>query len=663
MSTYTYPGVYIQEIPSGVHTITGVATSIAAFVGWADQGPTDQATLVQSWSDFATQFGGLDARSYLGYAVNQFFLNGGQQAYIVRLTGSGAEPASVTIASLVFDTSAAPSPSTVTIVPATVNAWAASTSYALGALVTDSNGAVQRCTNAGFSAPTAPTWATTIGATTTDSNGLAKWTKATAFTVGALIQDSNGNVQQCSVAGTSANSAPSWATALGATTTDGGAGGVTWTVVGIGFVTWELVATSLATTGLTFTAVNAGGWGDNYSVQIQPRPDDYTRFTLSVLYTNPTTLAQSTVEAFANLSLSATDPQYVVNVINESSSYLTAAMGTPALTITHIPATTPTTSVPSTPATAPLVNGSDGTVLAPTTTAGSAGDFETALLPGSGTGGVYFLSTVPIFNLLAVPGEIDPQTIQDLQAFCVTERAFMIVDCEQTASFATLQNGPTGLLSGNNSINSAFYFPWINAFDPQLNVTRPFPPSGYVAGIYAATDSSRAVWKAPAGIDASLTGESGLTVTLTDLQNGTLNVQAINCLRSFRIYGDVVWGARTLRGNDQVGSEWKYVPIRRFALFLESSLYEGTQWVVFEPNDETLWGQIRLNVGSFMQGLFLQGAFAGSTPQQAYFVKCDGENNPPASVAQGIVNIGVGFAPLYPAEFVVIQIQQIALTS
>ncbi len=115
-----------------------------------------------------------------------------------------------------------------------------------------------------------------------------------------------------------------------------------------------------------------------------------------------------------------------------------------------------------------------------------------------------------------------------------------------------------------------------------------------------------------------------------------------------------------MQGADAAASQWKYVPIRRFALFLESSLYDGTQWVVFEPNDATLWGQLRLNVGSFLQGLFLQGAFQGTTPQQAYFVKCDGENNPQSSIDQGIVNILVGFAPLYPAEFVVIQIQQMA---
>jgi len=181
-----------------------------------------------------------------------------------------------------------------------------------------------------------------------------------------------------------------------------------------------------------------------------------------------------------------------------------------------------------------------------------------------------------------------------------------------------------------------------------------------VAGLYAATDAARGVWKAPAGIEATLTGVSGLTTVLTDLENGTLNIQAINCLRQFPVYGKVIWGSRTLRGNDQVGSEWKYVPIRRLALFLESSLYDGTQWVVFEPNDAPLWSQIRLNVGAFMQGLFLQGAFQGTTPQQAYFVKCDSETNPQSRIDQGIVTILVGFAPLYPAEFVVIQIQQMA---
>ena len=187
-----------------------------------------------------------------------------------------------------------------------------------------------------------------------------------------------------------------------------------------------------------------------------------------------------------------------------------------------------------------------------------------------------------------------------------------------------------------------------------------YPPCGFVAGIFAATDASRGVWKAPAGVDASLTGVSGLDTVLTDNENGTLNIQAVNCLRSFRVYGNVVWGSRTLRGNDQVGSEWKYVPVRRLALFLEESLYRGTQWAVFEPNDEPLWAQIRLNVGAFMQGLFRQGAFQGASAREAYFVKCDSQTTTQNHINMGIVNVLVGFAPLKPAEFVVIQIQQMA---
>jgi phage tail sheath protein FI len=168
------------------------------------------------------------------------------------------------------------------------------------------------------------------------------------------------------------------------------------------------------------------------------------------------------------------------------------------------------------------------------------------------------------------------------------------------------------------------------------------------------------VWKAPAGSDASITGASGLLIAMSDPENGQLNPRAINCLRTLPVYGNVVWGARTLHGDDDRGSEWKYIPVRRTALFIEESLYRGTKWVVFEPNDEPLWAQIRLNVGAFMQNLFRQGAFQGRTPREAYFVKCDRETTTQNDINLGIVNIHVGFAPLKPAEFVVLRIQQIA---
>ena len=288
-------------------------------------------------------------------------------------------------------------------------------------------------------------------------------------------------------------------------------------------------------------------------------------------------------------------------------------------------------------------------------------DFETALLPVSGTGGLFFLDRIDIFNLLCVPGESSPATIAALQKFCRDRRTFLICDSSPTDTLTTLESGPDSTMTGNDAINGALYFPWVVAPDPfQGNVPRSFPPSGFVAGIYARTDAQRGVWKAPAGTEASISGATGLGFNLTDGENGILNPQAVNCLRTFPVYGNVVWGARTLQGNDQRGSEWKYVPVRRLALFLEESLYRGTQWVVFEPNDEPLWAQIRLNVGAFMQDLFRQGAFQGRTPREAYFVKCDKETTTQNDINRGIVNIVVGFAPLKPAEFVIIQIQQIA---
>jgi uncharacterized protein len=189
---------------------------------------------------------------------------------------------------------------------------------------------------------------------------------------------------------------------------------------------------------------------------------------------------------------------------------------------------------------------------------------------------------------------------------------------------------------------------------------RSFGASGTIAGLFARTDSARGVWKAPAGTEATLRNVAVLEDVLTDPENGTLNPLGINCLRNFPIFGPVSWGARTLDGADQQASEWKYVPVRRIALFLEESLYRGTKWVVFEPNDEPLWAQIRLNIGAFMQNLFRQGAFQGQTPRDAYFVKCDKETTTQTDINSGIVNIVVGFAPLKPAEFVVIKIQQLA---
>jgi phage tail sheath protein FI len=515
----SYPGVYIEEIPSGVRTITGVATSIAAFVGWAPKGPTDSAGLVLSWQDFYRQYGGLDPRSLLGYAVSHFFANGGQQAYIIRLVDSAAKKANTTIAA----------------------------------------------------------------------------------TGGDLI----------------------------------------------------------------LTAKSEGQWATNYGILIKNIKDQAKnntgRFRLQIAYAPPPPAGSTApppviVESFENLSITDPDTQgrYVKDIVNAQSNLVTLSL-------------TGTLTGPPADITSPQNlsgNNLDGTVLKPVSSKGSTtGAFENALLPSSGTGGVHLLEYVDLFNLLCVPGEADPVTIGTLETFCRDHRAFLIADCFQDDTFTTLQqqDGPPTSITGNDAINGAFYFPWLNAPDPLIDGgTGPFPPCGFIAGIYARTDASRGVWKAPAGTEASITGVSGVYITLNDAENGKLNPVAVNCIRNFNVYGTVVWGARTLSGNDEIGSEWKYIPVRRTTLFIEESLYRALKWVVFEPNDEPLWAQIRLNVGAFMQNLFRQGAFQGKTPQDAYFVKCDKETTTQNDINLGIVNIVVGFAPLKPAEFVVIQIQQIA---
>jgi uncharacterized protein len=291
--------------------------------------------------------------------------------------------------------------------------------------------------------------------------------------------------------------------------------------------------------------------------------------------------------------------------------------------------------------------------------------------------GIYALSKVA-FNLLCIPDAVrasagnptvldtnntalDPVAVYSAAiALCVQNRAMLLIDPPPTITTVAAAVDWKSSTIGVVNQNGAAFWPRLRLADPLNNSQlRTFAPSGVVAGVYANTDTTRGVWKAPAGIGAVLNGVQNMTYQMSDAENGVLNPLGLNCFRTFPVYGPVLWGARTLVGADAEASQWKYVPVRRVALFIESSLYQGTQWVVFEPNDEPLWSAIRLNVGSFMQNLFIEGFFQGQTPSQAYFVKCDSETTTQTDIDNGVVNIVVGFAPLYPAEFVVIQIQQI----
>ncbi|MEE8136609.1 MAG: phage tail sheath C-terminal domain-containing protein [Thermodesulfobacteriota bacterium] len=278
--------------------------------------------------------------------------------------------------------------------------------------------------------------------------------------------------------------------------------------------------------------------------------------------------------------------------------------------------------------------------------------------------GLYALEDIhtdEMFNLMCIPPynveDVDPEVVTKAAEYCEKKRTFLLVD--PPSSWKNVEDAENGLSKiGTYSKNAALYFPRVLAPDP-LNNYRPkeFAPSGAIAGIIARTDNQLGVWKAPAGIEAVLQGVEP-SININNDQNGRLNPLGINCLRTFPVYGNVVWGARTLQGNDMLQSEWKYLNVRRLALYIEESLYRGTQWAVFEPNDQPLWSSLKISVDSFMNDLFSSGAFAGGSHDSAFFVRVDETTTTPNDIDEGIVNILVGFAPTRPAEFIILKIAQ-----
>ncbi|MCP4047410.1 MAG: phage tail sheath family protein, partial [Gammaproteobacteria bacterium] len=423
-------------------------------------------------------------------------------------------------------------------------------------------------------------------------------------------------------------------------------------------------ATLVLPVDFQLVAASNGDWGEGLRVRVDHEtrdPTDNTLFNLTIRDTG-----SGVTERFLNLSTDTDNARFVTDVLAFQSKLIRTTGAIPVIgpTAHGDPPAGVDPMLDDISSTLFNADGDDGIDITDNNI--SLASLEIVKQ------GIWALEKADIFNLLCIPpltraigGDVNSTTRNAAAKYCEERRAVYVVDPLTSWDLASDLTDSGGLESVgwgmSRSTNAALYFPRIKLPDPlQENRLAEFAPCGAVAGVMARTDSQRGVWKAPAGNDATLNGVVELTVKLTDGENGQLNPLAVNCLRAFPVTGRVVWGARTLRGADQLASEWKYLPVRRLALFIEESLFRGTQWVVFEPNDEPLWAQIRLNLGAFMHNLFRQGAFQGSSPREAYFVKCDGETTTQNDIDQGIVNIVVGFAPLKPAEFVVIKIQQIA---
>jgi phage tail sheath protein FI len=352
---------------------------------------------------------------------------------------------------------------------------------------------------------------------------------------------------------------------------------------------------------------------------------------------------QTQTEAFRKVSLDSASADYINKRINGVSSLITVAPS-------------PTYPVNFTAATVNL------STTAPAGTVGvfAVSDFATVFAADSA------LDKLPVFNLLTIPGVANVTVLSNALAFCERKLAFLIMDAPpiETADPGANWIGDYMGVTAPRSINGALYFPWLNSNDPISGAPLALPPSGFVAGIYARTDTNRGVWKAPAGLETTVLNTTGVVDTgrMTDPRQGTLNNAAVNCIRSFPGVGTVVFGSRTLVGQttNTAFQQWRYVPVRRMALFIEQTLLANLKWVIFEPNDEPLWVAIRTSIENFMLALFNQGALQGSTPSQAFQVKCDSSTTTQDDINNGIVNIIVAFAPLKPAEFVIIKIAQLA---
>ena len=415
--------------------------------------------------------------------------------------------------------------------------------------------------------------------------------------------------------------------------------------------------TSSSGNSLVFNAASPGVWGNNVQVSItspippvgnlKPAPD---RFNLTVQEVINNSVVDT--ETYLNLTLNPTDPNYAPAVVNAESSLVQLVF--------------PTLPAPVPPATPPTVSGTQGAYQSLTGGQdGSMPDFTNLNTVMNALGALTRIAP-SVFNILCMPALANISSgamtsiLPQVMNFCKGLQAFMIVDIPSSVANVQQVTQWAQQFMSMDAYASAVYFPRLIIPDPINNyLPRNVGASGTLAGVYARTDAADGVWTAPAGINATLQG-ANLAVQVTDAQDGQLNPLGINCLRTFPVYGNVCWGARTMAGADLLQSEWKYIPVRRLVDYIEQSLVQSLKWVVFQPNDPQLWTRITVEVGNFLSGLYSQGAFQGATPSQAYFVQCDSTTTTPTDIAQGIVNIVVGVAPVDPAEFVILQIQQIA---
>ena len=765
----TYPGVYVQEEPSGVRTITGVSTSIATFIGRTKMGPMLEPTLCLNFTEFARTFSDDSSMSEMANSVRLFFLNGGSQCYVVRIAAGMTTNPPIPSASVTLKNEAT--------VPVNVLKVSAKSKGKIGndiRLAVTYNGSQPE---AFFNLEVFRWEANAAGVSIKKDSeiwaSLSMNPKHSRYAIDYVNANSGLiNLEDLNVAPAAtgySQSGPITDTILNYAAKSKqfriSVDGSTYVTVDLGtaaiatlstataaikaaidaVISPETVAVTPTALSITHTTIKiASTKGD---VFIQPASSDdiskilmlgteqggieVSKYADNRPVANGIVLSGKHIEDFSKENQNAFSIITINSAIDLVNTLLTITPPAVApFPVMYQDAYTPSITGnsdgvreklkiiadainaqkykdPGFPFAAEVwgsrlaiipINGVDNSQGSLSTSGGTGG-----VNIGSGAGGkkyfienirYYSLGTtvgnfqtggvagvdntpkiadytaayeiidkkVDIFNLLLLPRDLDTGALNpnnlwgEASVFCQKRRAFLLMDAPEAWK---TKNQAVDLTTGVNSLriglvktHSAIFYPRLTLQD-DTNVGA----TGAIAGLMARTDSNRGVWKAAAGTEADIRGVSGLEYRFSDAENGVLNPHAINTIRIFP-NGIVNWGARTMDGDDDFGSEWKYIPVRRTALFIEESLYRGLKWVVFEPNDEPLWAQIRLNVGAFMHNLFRQGAFQGQQKKDAYFVKCDSETTTQNDINLGIVNVWVGFAPLKPAEFVILHLQQ-----
>ncbi|WP_136440764.1 phage tail sheath C-terminal domain-containing protein [Pacificoceanicola onchidii] len=679
-----FPGVHVKEIPSGVRPIASISTSNTVFADVFKRGPVNEAVRLTSWANFEDTFGGLWALSEASYAIQQYFLNGGNVAFVIRVGAGGAQGAAKASGVVKSQADQQGGDDAITVDAASDGAWGNSLRIGIGKRNEPNTYdlLVRQYSGTTVVAEEVYEGITVNGGA--NNNVITRVNNTSALI--DVTPRTQGGVATRLPAFSSGGNEPDLAALLDLGKDDlipliGGLPEPQFVESTLNIRNDVNQANVGAPQVLTVKAKNPGSWGNDLRIGIAENASVANGYDLMVRLFSGSTLVGE--EIFQGITSTADKGVKTMaeNVINAASRFIEVTVSTdPGL---NDVSRRPKFGLPDAQNVLNEVNlealkeakpedllkpggGDDGLVPG---VANWEAPISTAL-QGSGANrtGLHALENIvpDIFNLMCLPvaSKMPHGTAKGLyeaaEKFCRDRFAFLILDPGEGVAHTNIYADWYNNLGAANSRNTAGYYPRLSFQDPlDPTKTRNLGPSGMVAGMMSRIDATRGIWKSAAGTETRYAGGSP-EYGLTDLEQEPLNRLGINAIRSFPVYGDIIWGARTRAGADAQADEYKYIAVRRTALFIQQSLQKGLTWVVFEGNDEKLWGQIRMNVKAFMQGLHRQGAFQGSIADDAYLVKCDAETTTQADIDLGIVNILVAFAPLKPAEFVVLNFKQLA---